>query len=551
MTLKDNWANDETVYPEDLNAISAAVNAIGDASSNVTTYLIDDFGADPTGATPSDAAIAAAISVLGDNPGILEFGPGIYQYSNDLVRGLPGQGIKGAGIGATILDYHGAGDAVRAWDSTVPTDGSTPPGKAGPITGISIWGWNNANANTNGLHIGDLDSIHLDVDIQGFNRSGCRGFWGENVYSWSERAWIQCSVEQCTDAYIFETNASHPGGRSSWDYSWYFLSLSVAANQNGVTFKNNVDAFGVMFSLVGNVAPGATNAGVVLTVGTTSDDNCRLHGLLQIGVETLGSSSAAHKDFNVAAASEIVANGVLEFNDFGSPGFAAGTASPSTVTFAGRVDCPSLGHSAGALTAYGPQFNVINALDGNAALGIAGVTDAVNSLTVGNAAAGVSPSLSAVGPTPDLHVVVVPQGDGELVVYEATGQAYAALAAAGSATHVGMKLITQGEATVETNAIAEGVNSTVSSLSAVGLTAASATNQITTGSSTQDYYLAQTRVVAGRKFCFTNLSSGAVTIHSNSGGTVQALTTGQSATVMANVAAPNAAGDWTVIAKNF
>src|SRR5262249_20611763 len=45
------------------------------------TYFVDEYGADPTGTSSSNTAVAAAVAAMGSNPGILEFGAGKYLLS--------------------------------------------------------------------------------------------------------------------------------------------------------------------------------------------------------------------------------------------------------------------------------------------------------------------------------------------------------------------------------------------------------------------------------------------------------------------------------------
>ena len=230
-----------------------AAAATAAAIASAMTYSVNSYGADPTGATASDAAVAAAITAIGVHTGIIEFGAGIYKLNNTIARSHPGQGLKGQGSGATIIDWRGTGDCVRVQDASQDTSH-----RAGPITQLQITADNNANINICGLHIGDLQGIFIeDVFIQGFDTSGSKGFWGENRYVFSERAEITLDVRNCTDCYVFEKHASHPSPNASWDYGWFNLSFVALLNQNGITLKNNTDMVGVDMSVVGNTAGGA------------------------------------------------------------------------------------------------------------------------------------------------------------------------------------------------------------------------------------------------------------------------------------------------------
>lgn len=94
------------------------------------TYFVDDYGADPTGTTSSNTAVAAAVAAMGSNPGVLEFGPGNYLLSATTTLGAF-QGIRGQGRGVTTITFTGSGACFRVWDQTSSGSGtSAQPGGA-------------------------------------------------------------------------------------------------------------------------------------------------------------------------------------------------------------------------------------------------------------------------------------------------------------------------------------------------------------------------------------------------------------------------------------
>ena len=76
-------------------------------------FNVDDYGADPTGATNSNAAITAARTALGTEPGLIVFGVGTYLFTNGLnvengtELGL-NQGVMGQGASLTTVKFNGA-----------------------------------------------------------------------------------------------------------------------------------------------------------------------------------------------------------------------------------------------------------------------------------------------------------------------------------------------------------------------------------------------------------------------------------------------------------
>lgn len=151
------------------------------------TYYVDDYGADPGGTTSSNTAVAEAVSAVGSNPGVLEFGPGEYLLSATTTLGAF-QGIRGQGRGIPTITFTGSGDCFRVWDQTSGGTDSAPPNPAGAIEGFTIEG-SGAGANSSGLHIGDLFGAQVrDVLIADFAASGSIGLWLDNHLSWLARA---------------------------------------------------------------------------------------------------------------------------------------------------------------------------------------------------------------------------------------------------------------------------------------------------------------------------------------------------------------------------
>lgn len=100
---------------------------------------VDDYGADPTGATDSTAAITAYVDALGSY-GTMRFGPGIYKFNLVLTAKL---GIVGAGRKDTILKSNSAGGIIVTyaapgdWDYVEVADVSFE-GDSGTYTGTGV-----------------------------------------------------------------------------------------------------------------------------------------------------------------------------------------------------------------------------------------------------------------------------------------------------------------------------------------------------------------------------------------------------------------------------
>jgi hypothetical protein len=425
---------------DDANYAAAVTTAL--AGKQPLNTALKEYAVDLYAGADDDAKIAAALTAMGNNPGTLVLGARTYNTTATILFDRPGQGMRGQGVGATTINFTGTGDCIRQWDSTVPTNGSTGPGKASPMTGFLVNGWSNANSNICGIHIGDLNQIYIDdVYIQGFTTSGSKGVWGENLYSWSERAYIQVDTEECKDSFVFEGNVSHPNPTTSWSYSTFLLSVSAQPNENGLTIRNDCVLWGANLKMWGNYYGAATNTSVVLTVGSGGSDGSGLTGNLTIVSETIGGGAVGPKDINVGAAARIRGAGVLEFTPFAAS-FVAGTATPDTVQFAGRVQCPSIG-----------------GLDGEG-LRIVGntrfhnTTGGENHLNISDAVAGNYPEIAAStsGADTNIGIVLSPKGTGPVRQW-VNSQTSATWGVAGSQTNIDQNITTKGTGVVKANGV--------------------------------------------------------------------------------------------------
>ena len=322
-------------------------------------YHVDDYGADASGATESNQALIDAYEAMGSEPGVILFGVGTYKLfvglneaQGRLLR--PGQAVVGQGSGQTFIDYRGSGACFefrnKSFDST-----STKP--AGGCHGLTILGWYSGESNSYGIRYGDIWRMRIsDVEISGFNRTGCIGLWGDNQSRWSERGFIECVVNQCTECFVFESNTGDQGFPSgSFDYSQYWLSFVAQPNQHAFVLRSGtagsqVSMNGASITLTGNCQLGSTNTGVMFRVGKDNADGASFSGELQIGVETSGSGAAAHFDFMQGTGnfweinSKVTATGSINLIPFSGANFQTGNATPRTFAFAGLLKgSPSLG----------------------------------------------------------------------------------------------------------------------------------------------------------------------------------------------------------------
>lgn len=318
-----------------------------------STKFVDDYpGSDPTGATPSDTAVAAAIADLGTSPGIVEFGSGTYRLDEAQAElGYPGQYFKAQGLGLTTIDFRGDGPALKCWDSTTDPTGVNAPGRAGGVLGgLLIDGSNNTFADSVGLMLGDLvEPVVEHTRIVGFTGAGCIGFLGQNRYGWTEYGRFDIESDDNTACFVLEAHPDHPlvYGTNSWSYNIFDFGFSAEAEQSGVIVRNHVAAVGVTWTTKFNCNPGPTNTGTAFTFGQDEDDYVHIEAAMDWSGETTNAGAVAHTDLNWFGDGNLRGEGSLIFNDFSTP-FVAGNIAPDSykVVFSGRVDSPSLGHYA-------------------------------------------------------------------------------------------------------------------------------------------------------------------------------------------------------------
>jgi hypothetical protein len=397
-TLRNDWRDGEWIRARHINEIVEAIQgcyvrpatgipaadlaagASSEARPNI--YHIDDYGGDPTGATDSNQALIDAYTAMGSGPGIIKFGVGKYLLYVGLNEAssrvlAPRQGVRGEGSGQSIIDYRGTGAFLEFRD--LDFDNTTVPHQHGGCHGLQILGWNNGNSNTCGIRYGDMWRMRIsDVEVTGFNQPGGKGLWGDNHVRWSERAFIECVANQCTEAFVFESNTGDPGS-GSFDYSQYWLSFVIMPNQHGFVLRSGttgskVSMNGASVTLTGNcqlAAAGGTNNGAMFRVGKDNADAANFSGQLQIGVETSGTiGGVAHFDFMQGdgpfydVQSRVTASGSINLIPYSGSRFQPGNATPRTFSFGGLLKGSSALGSTSSMQSFQPLQLVSDARGG-------------------------------------------------------------------------------------------------------------------------------------------------------------------------------------------
>ena len=324
---------------------AAALAAVGIK----TTYYVDNYGSDPTGQSSSDAAVQAALTAMGANPGVLRFGSGVYLLSQTVTVG-PYQSVIGDSPGLTVLKYSGNSDAIRARDTRAFTAGTIStqssrwiaggvagPGLGGKFEGLTIDG-SEGGEDACGVHIGDMTNVDIDVVVKDFDGSGGKGIWFDNKTTWTEYARARAAIHNCKEAVVFETN----GGTNSFGYGNFDFHVLSWPNQTGVRMTNAVPYFCNIFNLTGgfyNGTSSGSNTGKVLHLtGNTIFD---ASGCIQ--VEANGQSGyPGHKTIVREDTASMRFNGRLDFLASDTVSFSNGSGPWSTLVLSGLINVDDL-----------------------------------------------------------------------------------------------------------------------------------------------------------------------------------------------------------------
>jgi hypothetical protein len=311
------------------------------AAAGLQLVYLDDYDPDPTGATFSDTAMAAAQTAGGAGPYLIAAGAGAYKFAGSY-RFIRNQGLVAAGSPFTTFTYTGDSVFIDALDETWNSASSA----GGRFGGFLVNG-SGAGASAVGMRWGDLLRGRCsDITISSFTGASAIGLYLSNVSGWSEEAeWTAINVGNCT------TNVYFNNG--SFDYSSYQLVIEAESGQDGIRMENGASLEGVRLQLFGNFLTGADNTAAVIAMdrlnpgtGSSRIDN----SFIDIAVEPDGTTGTGHYTVLMlgGSSSQFTGTGVLQFlaPGGGNQPFQAGTFTHQ-FGFSGVVNEPGLGYLSG------------------------------------------------------------------------------------------------------------------------------------------------------------------------------------------------------------
>ncbi len=283
----------------------------------------DQYGADPTGAADSTAAIVAAQAAGGSGKYLIILSAGTYVWgtSGDIGTFGAGQGLAGQGSAVTAISYAGSGTCISSFEASFNSADI-----AGRFAGFTIDG-TNAGAAAVGMRAGNLQCRRgQDITIQNFTGASAIGLNFLNTSgTWSEEAeFTAIKLLNCANHVVFDTG--------SFDYSVYQFTIVANPGQNGVTVRNGANLAGVRLEVRGNFLTGAgNNAWVIgLDPGAPTAGSSVSWAQFDVNVESDGSTGTGHFTILLGGGSscQFTGQGVLYFRDGAVPfqGASLGTA---------------------------------------------------------------------------------------------------------------------------------------------------------------------------------------------------------------------------------
>lgn len=189
-----------------------------------------------TSGSTNATAIAAAITALGGNPGMIKLDPTVpWNIACGSLTLTTGQYVDAAGC---IINATGAGDLFR-WVDTSAYSGRTAQG--GGLLGFPLLDGSGTTGNATPFHAGDILQLAMFFQAQNWTAgTTSKGFWLDNQNFWTEQAYGRVYLQNCTAHGVFDVSGT-PAVTATGSFDRCGLDIFVnqgAASQDGVVFQN-------------------------------------------------------------------------------------------------------------------------------------------------------------------------------------------------------------------------------------------------------------------------------------------------------------------------
>ena len=352
----------------------------GMAAFTQSPFNLTNYGADPTGVSSSDTALAAIMTAMGSNPGTVTCSiPGTYKFANAYSFG-PGQGIS-TGFPNLSVVFHYTGNAtfIFSGDPAFNASNTSPLASVcGPMTGFTIDG-TSAGASAVLFQYGDQNLVNINIGVQNATGASAIGALLKPKIGWINYGSVIISSANCTQHAVFD--GSGVGGGTAIggvDFKFY---QTANQNQNGIVLRSTFQLQGGTFELFGEYLGGSgTNTGSVFSIGADST-SCSILNFTEFNVNAesnTGAGNVGHVSVAIGSNGAFLGCiGQMQFRNPFSASFQVSTGTNTNLTsfsFFGFVYAQTSGDVLGnpysgvgtigwATTARGGQLEAIGIVD--------------------------------------------------------------------------------------------------------------------------------------------------------------------------------------------
>jgi hypothetical protein len=343
---------------------TGATTAIGalqnlGAAPSLRLVYVDEYGSDPTGATPSDTAVNTAIGLLGTSPGAIVFGVGTYELANNHALHSPQQCVIGPGSPVCTINYTGTGALFDFSNQGTFNNGYT----AGILSGITISG--QYSGNQIGFSYANLQTMIVrDVKFYGLYGGAWYGYIVAGSGGYAEELHAdEVLISECGNfsGWCIGYNGSNYTA-PSFDYLFINMVVVVEANIDVIAVYNNAQIQGGEIHIRGNLHGAGSNTGAIFSVerGNAGGVGYMTNLNLDVSMEC-GNGAVGHYTVWMGAT-----NGTSQFLGIGNLyAYPAGCASQGqhnaggpVIAISGRTNAPD-----GTQMNAGTAFAVIGSTD--------------------------------------------------------------------------------------------------------------------------------------------------------------------------------------------
>lgn len=305
-----------------LNSLSVLGNITYQQAQTSTIANIQVLGADYTGNSAADSALALAASTIGTNNGMIYVPAGRYKVTSNsgwLLNLTDAQQVIVYCEPGAVFNYTGTGDCIRMLGAN-----TSFRSRGSGILGNPTIDGTSAGAGSSGLHFGDIQLGQVYASVQNFSGTGSINFHFDNTIGWTEQLQGKLYSLNGTNGIVFDVSGANTSTNS---FARAFLDIVIGSGgvtHNGLVVQNGALPYDSRISMIGNFigsSAGPTPGAVISLTGTVpaghpgaGNPSRILTTFMDFGVES-GAGAVTTQTINFgASANYIDAFGILNFN---------------------------------------------------------------------------------------------------------------------------------------------------------------------------------------------------------------------------------------------